>query len=386
VLDQAFHDVCAQRAAAHPDDDIWHLRRAWPAARAALQQALRDGTYTFSPPRLVSLSLPSKPEPELVERWSAQDTLVLKAMAQVLGAHCAPSVPSSVTSLRHRGGPKGAVRKVCHHLRRSPGLTRVLRTDVKSYYRSIDHVRLQHVLSDVVHEPGMRSLLWQAIDRCVDQNAQLCAVERGISKGSPLSPILGALYLTALDEAMEKLHTQGGAIVYIRYVDDILVLADSPRSFRKAIRVLNQHLSAAGLEKHPDKTSIGKIEKGFDFLGYHFAGRDGRVTVARQQQEQFIARIHRLYETSTSTPPAAPKGRGLHAAERRAHPWLNEDVLADHGEATVREALREEGPAAQAARPLARRPLPPRRRPAAPRRWPGWPGGPEVWCSTCGAT
>lgn len=25
------------------------------------------------------------------------------------------------------------------------------------------------------------------------------------------------------------------------------------------------------LEKHPDKTYIGKIDKGFDFLGYHFS-------------------------------------------------------------------------------------------------------------------
>jgi hypothetical protein len=33
--------------------------------------------------------------------------------------------------------------------------------------------------------------------------------------------------------------------------------------------VLNQTLSALKLEKHPDKTSIGKAERGFDFLGYH---------------------------------------------------------------------------------------------------------------------
>ena len=25
------------------------------------------------------------------------------------------------------------------------------------------------------------------------------------------------------------------------------------------------------LEKHPDKTFIGRIERGFDFLGYHFS-------------------------------------------------------------------------------------------------------------------
>jgi len=37
-------------------------------------------------------------------------------------------------------------------------------------------------------------------------------------------------------------------------------------------------LVALRLEKHPDKMFIGRIVKGFDFLGYHF--RPGCLTVA----------------------------------------------------------------------------------------------------------
>ncbi len=44
------------------------------------------------------------------------------------------------------------------------------------------------------------------------------------------------------------------------------------------------------LEKHPDKTFIGRIERGFDFLGYHF-GPDG-LGVARATIEKFIKREH----------------------------------------------------------------------------------------------
>ena len=45
---------------------------------------------------------------------------------------------------------------------------------------------------------------------------------------------------------------------------------------------------------NPDKTFIGRIEKGFDFLGYHF-GPDG-LSVAQKTMEQFVARAIRLYE------------------------------------------------------------------------------------------
>ncbi len=48
------------------------------------------------------------------------------------------------------------------------------------------------------------------------------------------------------------------------------------------------------LEKHPDKTFIGRIERGFDFLGYHF-GQEG-LSVAKTTIENFVVPAIRLYE------------------------------------------------------------------------------------------
>ena len=61
-----------------------------------------------------------------------------------------------------------------------------------------------------------------------------------------------------------------------------------------AVRVLNQTLAELKLEKHPDKTFIGKIEIGFDFLGYHFSP-DG-LSIAEKTIENFYARATQLYE------------------------------------------------------------------------------------------
>ncbi len=43
---------------------------------------------------------------------------------------------------------------------------------------------------------------------------------------------------------------------------------------------VNEVLGSLYLLKHPDKTFIGRIEKGFDFLGYHF-GPEGLSVAAR---------------------------------------------------------------------------------------------------------
>ena len=81
---------------------------------------------------------------------------------------------------------------------------------------------------------------------------------------------------------------------YFRYMDDILILAPTRWKLKKAIRVLNQTFNELRLEQHPDKTLIGRAERGFDFLGYHFEPEG--LSVANIAIERFKERIARLYE------------------------------------------------------------------------------------------
>jgi len=77
-------------------------------------------------------------------------------------------------------------------------------------------------------------------------------------------------------------------------MDDILILAPTRWQLRGAVKVVNQMLGALALEKHPDKTFIGRIERGFDFLGYHFS--PAGLSVAKQTITNFIEKASRLYE------------------------------------------------------------------------------------------
>jgi hypothetical protein len=59
-------------------------------------------------------------------------------------------------------------------------------------------------------------------------------------------------------------------LFYIRFMDDWIVLSPNRWKLKKAIQIVNQTLNELKVEKHPDKTFIGRIAKGFDFLGYSF--------------------------------------------------------------------------------------------------------------------
>jgi RNA-directed DNA polymerase len=92
-------------------------------------------------------------------------------------------------------------------------------------------------------------------------------------------------------------------LFYVRFMDDILVLAPTRWRLRDAVRTVNYVLGALALAKHPDKTFIGRIKRGFDFLGYHFS--PGGLRVAKQTIANFIEKASRLYEQKRRAGSAA---------------------------------------------------------------------------------
>ena len=104
-----------------------------------------------------------------------------------------------------------------------------------------------------------------------------------------MSPLIGAIFLHKVDTEMERL-----GLFYIRFMDDVLVLAPTRWRLRAAVKTVNRLLGALDLEKHPDKTFMGRIERGFDFLGYHFTR--ARLSLATKTIQNFIEKASRLYE------------------------------------------------------------------------------------------
>jgi RNA-directed DNA polymerase len=72
---------------------------------------------------------------------------------------------------------------------------------------------------------------------------------------------VGALYLQALDMRLERL-----GLFYVRFMDDWVAMAPTRRKLRRAIKIVNQALAELKVGRHPDKTTIGSIARGFDLF------------------------------------------------------------------------------------------------------------------------
>ena len=116
-----------------------------------------------------------------------------------------------------------------------------------------------------------------------------------MSAGGSLSPLIGVLYLLPLDQAMHMYATKSG-IFYVRYMDDIIVLSKKHWHLRTAIAIIQTTTVSLGLKMHKKtKCFIGRVEKGFDFLGYSFSPIL-KLRPSNESLNRLLTRASRLYE------------------------------------------------------------------------------------------
>ena len=192
--------------------------------------------------------------------------------------------------LKGHGGVKGALRYIA---RRQPNYRYVARFDVARYYESMRHDLLLDLLEQMGASSQSRAVVKDYL-RLPDRRQS----GRGMSAGGSLSPLLAAVMLTPLDASMNRLFRRYG-LFYVRYMDDFVIMAQKRHQLRRAIKCVHEVLGLLGLRLHGSKRLIGKLSKGFDFLGYRVVpGR--RLRSSAESKRRFAEKFRRLYEQGAS--------------------------------------------------------------------------------------
>lgn len=139
------------------------------------------------------------------------------------------------------------------------------------------------------------------LSRLDNVNGEFYSAVIGISKGNPLSPLLGAVYLNVMDQQLGAYCRQRG-LQYYRYMDDWLILCETKNQLRTVVKLMNQILEEVKQTKYPYKTFIGRIkETGFDFLGYRVANKTiNGLAIAWKTWANHQAKLKQLYEQDAS--------------------------------------------------------------------------------------
>ncbi len=189
----------------------WSFIYQWPTHAQSWVNAIAQGQHQMSP----RIRYRFKNNNEVVEVWSYEDRLLVHLLLTIIK----PTF-KHVISPRcvHLQGPS-CITTVTAKIQTA--LTRqqygyVIRSDIKSYYASIQHKILLEQLKTTDDDPILLSYCDAIITAGVEQEGEILLPTQGIPLRSSLSPFFGALYLKALDDAFAKCP----GIFYLRYMDD----------------------------------------------------------------------------------------------------------------------------------------------------------------------
>ena len=140
----------------------------------------------------------------------------------------------------------------------------VLKCDVSRYFPSVRHDAL---FGQLARRIGCRKTLWlcEEVIRSRGDRGELWLSGQGIPIGNLTSQFFANVYLNEFDHWMKE---KVGARLYIRYVDDFVVLSNSKAWLQSLIPEIEERLGILGLRLHERKRAVFPVSEGCDFMGY----------------------------------------------------------------------------------------------------------------------
>jgi len=284
------------------------FRHLYPSYQLGLRENLQDliddikaGRYL---PSLATVVFQPKKSGILrpLRLLTLQDQIVYQAIANVIavafkseqdkhaGKRCFGALVNSKNSPFFYRGWKHSYRAFDRAVAKAfnAGNDYVADFDLVSFYELIDHKLLRDVLEQRVKKPEVLHLLLRCLEKWTENHKGSC-MHHGIPQGPEPSAFLAECFLFSFDALRFK------GIIYLRYVDDIKMMAKDEVPVRRALVKLDIASKELGLVPQAQKIEcrrVAKLEELRKNIPSHVAalGSTARVTAASQRRLERIFR------------------------------------------------------------------------------------------------
>ena len=271
-LNRAYKRVKSNKGA--PGIDGMSVEDALPwlrEHREELLESIRSGKYKPQPVRRKEI-----PKPDGGVRKLGIPTVVDRIIQQAIAQQLVPIYEPqfSDNSFGYRPGRSGqqAIQRVKEYAEK--GYTQAVLVDLSKYFDTLNHELLMNLMRKSIHDKRVIELIKRYLKAGVMENGLLVKTEEGSPQGGPLSPLLANIYLNEYDQEMAR-----RGVPVIRYADDIVVLAKSPRAAERLMETTQRYLEGKlKLKMNKEKSKVVSVFsiRNFKFLGFALGkGRNG---------------------------------------------------------------------------------------------------------------
>lgn len=235
-----------------------------------LSRKVLAGSYKFTKYKLKLLSKGKNKFPREISIPTVRDRIALRSLCDFLNDIYKESIQHQL--------PQKIIKNIKDEIDLK-NYNGCIKLDVANFYPSIKHKELISRLGKKIRNKEIKGIILSSISsptvsisRESDEPTKI-----GVPQGLAISNILAAIYLSNIDKNLRLFD----GIKYFRYVDDVLILCDLSKAEEISKKIISQ-FKKIGLKVYDpidvsEKSKIGPIANGFDYLGYQFC--DGLVGV-----------------------------------------------------------------------------------------------------------
>ena len=191
------------------------------------------------------------------------DRIIQQAMVQVLSPIFEPYFSEYSYGFRPNRCCQMAIIKALEYF--NDGYDWIVDIDLEKFFDNVPHDRLLRMVSDVVKDGNVVSLVNKFLKAGVMIQGNYEDTVIGTPQGGPLSPLLSNIMLNKLDKELEARNLH-----FTRYADDTIILVKSEKAANRVMESITHFIEKKlGLKVNMTKTKICKPND-LKYLGFGF--------------------------------------------------------------------------------------------------------------------
>ena len=261
-----------------------HGREIW--------EKVRQGTYI--PGAILAVEIPkANGGTRKLGIPNVQDRLIQQALHQVLSLRWEPLFSNSSYGFRPNRSAHDAIRRAREIV--MSGRIWVVDIDLKSFFDEVNHDILMRELRKEVTDKRILKLIGRYLTApMVEKDGTRTKRTKGTPQGGPLSPLLANIYLTPLDQELEKRQ-----LPFTRYADDVAIYAGSRRAAERILSDIIEWIETKlKIPVNRDKSKSGKSDD-TAYLGITVHS-DGEMEVETKRIERMKTKVRMLWDARQS--------------------------------------------------------------------------------------
>ena len=222
------------------------------------------------------------------------DRVIQQAMVQVLSPMFEPYFSEYSYGFRPNRCCQMAIIKALEYF--NDGYDWIVDIDLEKFFDNVPHDRLLRMVSDVVKDGNVISLVNKFLKAGVMVQGNYEDTVIGTPQGGPLSPLLSNIMLNKLDKELEARNLH-----FTRYADDTIILVKSEKAANRVMESITHFIEKKlGLKVNMTKTKICKPND-LKYLGFGFyKGKEWNSIPHIDSKTKFQRKIKSLTKRSES--------------------------------------------------------------------------------------